>query len=57
MHVYNLRFAAATTPKQKMIYEQLWPLMDAARDKVTKAVDESVAVKGDSKDAATSSAR
>jgi hypothetical protein len=51
MHVYNLRFAAATTPKQKMIYEQLWPLMDQARDKVTKAVDESVAVKGEAKDA------
>ena len=34
MHVYNLRFAAATTPKQKMIYEKLCPLLDNARDKV-----------------------
>lgn len=47
MHVYNLRFAAATTPKQKMIYEKLWPLFDNARDKVSKSIDGSVAVQGD----------
>jgi hypothetical protein len=34
-----------------MIYEQLWPLLDSARDKVAKSIDESVAVKGESKDA------
>ncbi len=49
MHVYNLRFAAATTPHQKMIYEQLYPLLDQARDKVVKSIDESVAVEGDPK--------
>ncbi len=49
MHVYNLRFAAATTPKQKMIYEQLWPKLDTARDKVREAVDSRVAVEGDPK--------
>jgi hypothetical protein len=49
MHVYNLRFAAATTPNQKMIYEHLWPLMDEARDKVTKAIDTTVAVQADPK--------
>jgi hypothetical protein len=46
MHVYNLRFGAATTPKQKMIYEQLYPMLDKARDDLTKALDESVAVQG-----------
>ena len=25
MHVYNLRFGAATTPHQKLIYDQLYP--------------------------------
>jgi hypothetical protein len=49
MHVYNLRFAAATTPKQKMIYEQLWPMLDEARDVVAKKIDGSVAVEGDPK--------
>jgi len=33
MHVYNLRFGAATTPRQRVIYETLWPLMDSARDR------------------------
>ncbi len=49
MHVFNLRFAAATTPQQKMIYETLYPLLDQARDRVVKSVDESVAVQGDPK--------
>jgi hypothetical protein len=49
MHVYNLRFAAATTPRQKMIYEQLWVSLDKARDKVVKSIDDSVAVEGDPK--------
>jgi hypothetical protein len=34
MHVYNLRFGAATTPRQRMIYEQLYPVLDQARDRV-----------------------
>ena len=45
MHVYNLRFAAATTPQQKMIYEQLYPVLDSARDRVmneAKVEDETV---------------
>jgi len=45
MHVYNLRFAAATTPRQKMIYEQIYPVLDQARDRVmneAKVGDETV---------------
>ncbi len=34
MHVYNLRFGAATTPRQRIIYEQLYPVLDQARDRV-----------------------
>ena len=34
MHVYNLRFGSATTPRQRMIYEQLYPVLDQARDRV-----------------------
>jgi hypothetical protein len=49
MHVYNLRFAAASTPKQKMIYEQLWPLFDSARDKASKAIEGTAAVDADPK--------
>jgi hypothetical protein len=44
MNVYNLRFGAAATPQQKMIYKELYPMLDAARDNVAKAIDESVAV-------------
>jgi hypothetical protein len=39
MHVYNLRFAAAKTPQQRSIYEQLFPILDNVRDKVLKAAD------------------
>jgi hypothetical protein len=34
MHSYNLRFAPATTPKQKAVYRELYPLMVSTRDKV-----------------------
>ena len=34
MHTYNLRFAAASTPKQRAIYRELHPLMMNQRDKV-----------------------
>jgi hypothetical protein len=34
MHSYNLRFGAATTPKQKAVYRQLYPIMVSQRDKV-----------------------
>ena len=36
MHIYNLRFGAATTPHQKLIYDQLYPLLDDVRDRITK---------------------
>ncbi len=39
MHVYNLRFGAATTPNQRSIYEQLYPILDQVRDRVVKAAD------------------
>ncbi len=34
MHAYNLRFAPATTAKQRAVYQDLYPLMTSARDKV-----------------------
>jgi hypothetical protein len=36
MHIYNLRFGAATTPRQRVIYEQLFPLLDEVRDRIVK---------------------
>jgi hypothetical protein len=36
MHIYNLRFGAATTPHQRYIYDQLYPLLDDVRDRITK---------------------
>ncbi len=39
MEVYNLRFGAATTPGQRIIYRQLFPLLDELRDRVVKAAD------------------
>jgi len=36
MHTYNLRFGPATTPEQRAVYETLYPLMVAHRDKVVK---------------------
>jgi hypothetical protein len=36
MHVYNLRFGAAANPHQKFIYDQLYPMLDDVRDRVTK---------------------
>ena len=36
MHVYNLRFGAATTPRQRLIYDQLYPLLDEVRDRIMK---------------------
>jgi len=34
MHAYSLRFAPATTPRQRAIYRDLYPVMVAQRDKV-----------------------
>ena len=36
MHIYNLRFGAATTPHQRYIYDQLYPLLDDVRDRIIK---------------------
>ena len=35
MHAYNLRFSPATTPAQRAVYQDLYPIMTAARDKVS----------------------
>jgi len=45
MHVYNLRFGAATTPHQKLIYDQIFPALDEVRDRIAREskVDESTA--------------
>jgi hypothetical protein len=34
MHVYNLRFGPATTPKQRQVYNQLYGILDQTRDAV-----------------------
>ena len=40
MHSYNLRFAPATTVKQRAVYRELYPLMLASRDKVVGKPDQ-----------------
>lgn len=35
MHAYNLRFAPATTAKQRAVYRDLYPLMASSRNKLT----------------------
>jgi len=37
MHAYNLRFSAATTPKERSAYQQLYALLDETRDQVLAA--------------------
>ena len=39
MHLYNLRFGAATTPQQREIYEKLYSMLDEARDLSQKALE------------------
>jgi hypothetical protein len=34
MHSYNLRFDPATTPKQRSVYQELYPMLAEARDKM-----------------------
>jgi hypothetical protein len=34
MHTFNLRFGPAETPKQRMIYEKLYPEVDQLRDRI-----------------------
>jgi len=37
MHAYNLRFSAATTPKERQAYQQLYAILDQTRDEVLAA--------------------
>jgi hypothetical protein len=34
MHTFNLRFAEATTPRQKQAYQELYGILDQTRDKI-----------------------
>jgi hypothetical protein len=36
MEIYNLRFGAATTPRQRLIYRDLFAALDSVRDQVVK---------------------
>jgi hypothetical protein len=36
MHAYNLRFGPATTPAQRTVYRNLYPIMAEARDRILK---------------------
>jgi hypothetical protein len=38
LHAYNLRFGAATTPKERQAYTQLFAILDQTRDQVLAAV-------------------
>lgn len=40
MHAYSLRFAPATTPKQRAIYRDLYPMARAQRDKILGSPNE-----------------
>jgi hypothetical protein len=37
MHAYNLRFGAATTPKERQAFHRLWEILDGTRDEVLAA--------------------
>jgi len=34
MHTFNLRFAPATTPRQRMVYNELYPILVQTRDRI-----------------------
>jgi hypothetical protein len=34
MHTFNLRFGPATTPRQRQVYSELFPILDQTRDKI-----------------------
>ena len=36
MHTFNLRFSPATTPRQRQIYEELFPVIDRTRNKILR---------------------
>jgi len=40
MHTYNLRFGRADTPAQREVYDRLFPLLVATRDKIVKEADD-----------------
>ncbi|MDR3637695.1 MAG: hypothetical protein P4L84_28065 [Isosphaeraceae bacterium] len=39
MHIFNLRFGVADSPKSQQVYTELYPIMAAYRDRVLKGVD------------------
>ena len=38
MHTFNLRFAPATTPRQRQVYTELFPVLDQTRDRIISDV-------------------
>ena len=48
----NLRFGPAVTPRQKLVYDQIYPELDALRDQVAKVDVDGKAIKGDNHAAA-----
>ena len=34
MHTFNLRFGPATTPRQRQVYNELYPVLDQTRDRI-----------------------
>jgi len=38
MHTFNLRFAPATTPRQRQVYAELFPVLDQTRDRIISDV-------------------
>lgn len=38
MQTFNLRFGPATTPREKLIYNRLYPVMDGTRDRIREAL-------------------
>jgi hypothetical protein len=34
MHTFNLRFAPATTPRERQVYDELYPILDQTRDRI-----------------------
>ena len=51
MHAYNLRFSPATTPKQRAVYHDLYPLMIASRDKIIGAPGDNATARANPADA------
>lgn len=37
MHAFNLRFGPATTPRERYVYQQLYPIIDQTRDRILAA--------------------